>query len=374
MMKRFLPVLMILAWLLAVLAASTGYGATLVVKDGNGQIQQLNEQTNPSGALSPRTIVCDQTDPDNCAGLAATGNGSGPLGLIVVPNQGTASALNMTAFQGTASAFNMTAFQPTGSNLHMVCDAGCSVGTLGMADASTFTPGTTAVIPAGGFFQTTPTNNQLTNLQGGSVQLTATRSVFTNLRNAAGSEIGTSSIPIQVSIANTAVNATPIVDTATINQGGSALSNTNGLWTNLLMNNALVAAGNPVYATLVSTTTGGNSMQGAIVPNNTTSVAVGSSAAHQLFGIDGFSIATTNPVWIKLYNAAQGSTTCGSGTPVGRYMIPASGGTSGSGEIMHDANGIAFSTALTYCITGGMADNDTTAPTASNYAVNFIYK
>lgn len=373
---RFYPVLMLLLWLAIVaMCASTGYGATLVVKDGNGQLQNLNEQADPAGALSPRMVACDATNPDQCATVNSviTAN-QAPFGMYVLPIQLNANNLQMTPQQINPVALNMTAFQPTVGAFHITCDAGCSVGTIGFVDQATFTPGTTPGILAGGFFQTTATNNQLTNLQGGSVQLTATRAVFTNLRNNSGTEIGTSSTPIQVSVANTAANATPIVDTATLNQGGSALSNTNGIWANVLTNNAAVANGNPLYVALSPGTSGGELIQGAIVPNNTTSVAVGTSAGHQLYGIDGFSIASTVPAWVKLYNAAQGSTTCGSGTPVGRYEIPASGGTSGSGAIMSDANGVAFGTALTYCVTTGMADADTSAPAASTYVVNFRYK
>jgi len=54
--------------------------------------------------------------------------------------------------------------------------------------------------------------------------------------------------------------------------------------------------------------------------------------------------------------------------------VPAIGGTSGGGQSMHDTNGVSFNTAITYCVTGGIADNDTTAPAASSYIVNFYYK
>lgn len=85
--------------------------------------------------------------------------------------------------------------QATGTNLHMVCDSGCSSSTA-PADASTFTPSTTPQSPIGGFFQTTATNNALTNLQMGAWQFTANRAGFVNLRNASGTEIGTSSAPV----------------------------------------------------------------------------------------------------------------------------------------------------------------------------------
>lgn len=114
--------------------------------------------------------------------------------------------------------------QATGTNLHMVCDSGCSSSTA-PADASTFTPATTPQSPAGGFFQTTATNNALTNLQMGAMQLTAQRALFTNLRNASGTEIGTSSNPVQVTLANTGSNATA-VNIAPVDSGGTTVTNT----------------------------------------------------------------------------------------------------------------------------------------------------
>lgn len=134
-----------------------------------------------------------------------------------------------------------------------------------------------------------------------------------------------------------------------------------------------VASMTPIQTSQAPATSGGLSVFSAIAANNTTSVAA-KAGAGQLYGIDAYSISAATPVFIKLYNTAQGSTTCGSGTPVARYMIPASGGAAGSGQIWHDENGIAFSTAITYCITAGIADADTTAPAASTYIVNLVYK
>lgn len=123
----------------------------------------------------------------------------------------------------------------------------------------------------------------------------------------------------------------------------------------------------------VPTTSGGLSVFSAIVPNNTTSFVIKASPG-QLYGLEGFSIAATTPVWLKTYDAAQGSTTCGSGTPKARYLIPASGGAPGSGLIPSSALGDAYGTAITGCITAGIADNDTTAPAASSYTLNVHYK
>ena len=129
---------------------------------------------------------------------------------------------------------------------------------------------------------------------------------------------------------------------------------------------------NTPTVTQTPATSGGVSKSSVIVPNNTTSVALKSSAG-QLYGMDGFNISAATPAYIKFYDAAQGSTTCGSGTPVLRYMIPSNTAT-GAGFIMHEPNGIPFTSALTYCITAGIADTDTTAPAASTYVVNFFYK
>lgn len=108
------------------------------------------------------------------------------------------------------SAVSITAplgVQTGAASVAVICNSGCSGGP---ADEATFTPGTTATV-TGGFFQTTATNNALTNLQSGSVQLTANRAFFVNLRNASGAELGVAAAPVQVSLANTASNATAVL-------------------------------------------------------------------------------------------------------------------------------------------------------------------
>lgn len=87
----------------------------------------------------------------------------------------------------------------------------CSGSGLAQTDEGAFTPGSvTSFAQGGGFFQTTATNNALTNLTFGAFQLTANRALFTNLRNASGAEVGIAATPLQVSIANTGTNATPV--------------------------------------------------------------------------------------------------------------------------------------------------------------------
>jgi hypothetical protein len=115
---------------------------------------------------------------------------------------------------------------------------------------------------------------------------------------------------------------------------------------------------------------GGLSVSRKQVAANTTSVAIDASPG-QLSGIEAFNNSTTI-AYIKLYNAAQGSTTCGAGTPVYQGMIPAAA--AGGSTVSMNGYGIAFSTAITACVTTGFADNDTTAPAASTYVINYFYK
>lgn len=69
--------------------------------------------------------------------------------------------------------------------------------------------------------------------------------------------------------------------------------------------------------------------------------------------------------YLKLYNTLLAQTTCGSGTPVERFLIPA--GTSGAGAVVSIGNmGVSYN-ALTACVTTGIADADATAPAAGAY-------
>jgi hypothetical protein len=115
-------------------------------------------------------------------------------------------------------------------------------------------------------------------------------------------------------------------------------------------------------------TTGGATPTGNIAPNNTTAVVVKASAG-TLYGAQLAGLGSA-PAYLKIYNAA--SATCGSGTPVKRLMIPAaSTAANGAGSnVTFGPMGVAFGTGITYCVTTGIADADTTAPAASTFLVN----
>jgi hypothetical protein len=128
----------------------------------------------------------------------------------------------------------------------------------------------------------------------------------------------------------------------------------------------------PLSNAAVPTTSGGLSVKSFIVLNNTTSVAVKASPG-QIYGITASSISAATPAFVKTYNIAQGSNTCGSNTPIQREIIPAPGAFGGGTNIFYPA-GIAYSTAISVCVTTGQADADTTAPAATTYIVNVYYK
>lgn len=261
-----------------------------------------------------------------------------PVGTTTQPVSGTVAATqsgvwtvqpgntaNTTAWltTGTGGVFpssqsgvwSVTAVQPTGTNLHMVCDSGCS--------------------GSGG-----------------------TSSNFGSAFPAAGTAIGLTS------------GTNMVAWSATTNYGTApaaiAVPAVNAFVTNsTALGRAAAAASNPVVPVAAASTAG------AIVPNNTTAVVVKASAG-TLFGVQVYGI-NANPAYLKIYNAA--SATCGTGTPVKRLMIPAAATpANGAGSNVTFGPGLALGTGITYCVTTGIADADTTAPTAANFLVNVDFE
>lgn len=209
------------------------------------------------------------------SGLAAgvapgSGGGSGGGGAVFGPTAVGNPAANPPILvggtvDGTATG-NVGVAKVLGGNVYVQC-ANCSGSGASGTDEGTFAPSTSIFAPGGGFFQTTPTNNALLNLQWGAWQLTANRAGFVNLRNASGSEIGTSTTPVQVSVANTGANATPILVTGT---GGTFPATQSGVWniTNIsgtisLPTGAATAAG----LTTINTTLGSPFQAGGSIGN-----------------------------------------------------------------------------------------------------------
>lgn len=117
-------------------------------------------------------------------------------------------------------------------------------------------------------------------------------------------------------------------------------------------------------------TSGGLSRSRTLIPNNTTNIIVKASAG-QVYKIRATNNSSTI-AYIKLYDAV--SATAGSGTPADTIMIPAaSAGGAGIADWYGDI-GAAHATGITFIVTTGIADADTTAPAASAYIVTVFYK
>lgn len=126
---------------------------------------------------------------------------------------------------------------------------------------------------------------------------------------------------------------------------------------------------NPWLVGLSPQTSGGLSVTSSIIAANVAGYNVKASAG-QVFHIDAFS-NTTTVMYLKIYNTST-QPNCGTGTPVMRLLIPAN--SSGAGFVNEITQGIAFSVGIGYCVTGGIADTDKTAPAANDYVVDFEYE
>lgn len=187
------------------------------------------------------------------------------------------------------------------------------------------------------------------------------------VRNASGNQcpVGADSLSCAVPVSGTITANNASVGTNNAAAPGSSTQIGASDGTNL----QAVSPTNPLPVRQVPTSGGSTSptLSSAIVPNNTTGVSVKASAG-SVFHIEAFSNSASTPAYIKWYNSAS-APTCGSGTPIWREMIP-----SGGGYVSVDTQGLYFSTGISYCITTGIADADTTAPAASTYLLNITYK
>lgn len=351
---------------LQVSLANTAANGTAVVVNGSGVTQPV------SGTVTANmgTVTADPFGA-NADAASATGSISAKLRFI------SSTGIPITG--------NVTAVQATGTNLHIVCDSGCSSSTA-PADEAAFTPGTTPQSPAGGFFQTTATNNALTNLQMGAIQLTAQRAIFSNLRNASGTEIGTSSTPVQVSVANTGANGTKILvtpDSVALPANQSVnVAQINGVTT--LMGNGVtgtgaqrvtIASDNTTFTTApvaTATTTDGVITTNCYITSaaSTNSTNCKGSAGNVYF-IHVTNTTTTN-YFLRIYNASS-APTCSSATGFVE-TIPALGGST-NGGVNGRVNVIpqSFATGIGFCLTGGGSSTDNTNAATGVY-VTIGYK
>lgn len=198
-------------------ASNTGTQRVTTATDSTiGTVTAVTAITNP---LPAGTNVLGHIITDTGSTTVVTGTVAVSVASLPLPTGAATSANQTNASQKTQivdGSGNVIA--STSNNLNVQC-ANCSGSGASAVDEASFTAGTSVFAPSGGFFQTTATTGPLTNGQQGMAQMTSTRALFTNLRNAAGTEVGTSTTPLQVTLANTGANATAVkVDGSAVTQ------------------------------------------------------------------------------------------------------------------------------------------------------------
>lgn len=322
------------AWLV------TGTGGTFpATQSGTWNI------TNISGTVSLPTGAATSA----LQSSAAAAKGEGATGAAV-PSGAQYAGLNiggnLTGLTGLATGATVKAATVAivDSSGNQITSFGGSGGTA-IGDNSAFTQGTTSETPAGCLFKAAYT--AATDGRSTIVRCLSDGSVYHNNAYWAGTALGA---PSAYGTSPGAVNV-PGVNAFVTN------TNANG--------RATAANSSPVVSVAAASTTGN------IVANNTTAVVVKASAG-TLFGVQVYGIGSA-PAYLKIYNAT--SATCGSGTPVKRLMIPAaSTAANGAGSNITFGPGLAMGTGITYCVTTGITDADTTAPAASTFLVNLDYE
>lgn len=310
--------------------------------------------TGAVGAGSPRVAV--GTDTATIAGSAPGTAGTPSTNVVSV--QGVTSGTNLPVSQATAANLNATI---VGTGTFAVQSTIATATGWGIiADKATFTASTSPSQLVSGEFTTGGATACATG-QACAVGMTASRGLFTDISTVNAVTVLTGTGAVGTGAQRIAVGT----DTATI--AGSAPGTAGSASSNVLSVQG-IASMTPLSINLVSAATGGSSTAGAIAPNNTTAVVVKGSAG-TLRGAQVYGIGAA-PAYLKFYNAT--SATCGSGTPVKRIMIPAqSTAALGAGSnVSFGDSGVAFGTGITYCLTTGIGDADTTAPAASTYLVN----
>jgi hypothetical protein len=114
--------------------------------------------------------------------------------------------------------------------------------------------------------------------------------------------------------------------------------------------------------------TSGATPYSAIIPANTTGVLV--RTGKRIVASVQLSQVGSTAMWIKFYDTSV-APTCGSGTPIKRMLLPAAPtAANGSGSNITLPVAINFKLGIGYCVTGLLADADTTNPAAGVATIN----
>jgi len=259
------------------------------------------------------------------------------LGFSIVPAFGQAVSGKVTT---TPPTYSNNAISPlsldTAGNLRINCETGCAGGGGG-GDVNITAVGGNAVTT------TVPVSGSVSATVSGTVGVSSLPSIPAGTNN----------------IGDVDVLSLPPIPAGTNNIGDVDVLTLPALpsGSNTIGNVGLVDPGTSNYSLIAANSTNATSVKGS---------------AGTVYEISLANISASTTAYLKLYNSAS-APTCGSGTPVARYLIPfaASGG---AGSNISLSLGKTFSTGIAFCITAGIADSDTTAVAASTVIVNMTYK
>jgi len=220
-------------------ATASSLNATVRLQDGSGNA--ITSDTR--GSERPLSVQILDGAGNQVTTFGGSGGTASNFGSAF-PTAGTAAGAQYLSSPPTLTNGQMNGLLLDSTGNLKVAVTGAGSGGTSAVDESSFTAGTSAFTPSGGFYQTTATANALTTGQVGLWQMTAQRAGFVNLRNSSGTELGGTATPLRdapdgtiwaltgtsanVNVTNTvAVSGTfwqttqPVSGTVTSNQGGA---------------------------------------------------------------------------------------------------------------------------------------------------------
>lgn len=169
-----------------------------------------------------------------------------------------------------------------------------------------------------------------------------------------------SAAPLQVTLANTGANATPVSASANLFMGGTVVSTSNPVPIQPPASGTLAVANTPITSGGLSVA---NFNTGDTYTALTNSAQAIKASAGQLYGYYIYN-PNSSATYVMVYNVAHGSVTVGTTTPQMVFCIPAT-----SGANLDLTHGIAFSTAMS--IAAATTGGGNTAPTTALEAMVF---
>lgn len=126
-------------------------------------------------------------------------------------------------------------------------------------------------------------------------------------------------------------------------------------------------SGTPNVAVPAATSGGASGYKYLAAASSNQDSQVVKASAGQIYGISLYNTTASSARYVKFYDKSTSPTSAD--TPIAVHYVPAGGGVAKGFPV-----GLAFSSGISFRITGGIADNDATAVTANDVIVNLTYK